>query len=100
MKTTTFTEKLVDLLINGGMPSAKGKDATESGLVFAQSDNKTPVCAAYGSAEVMARLIANALERDRAIRCVLYAAVAADALEHPEDPDVVEMIEYWKRMTH
>ena len=85
MEQKTFTEKLVALLINGNMPSAKGEAAKESGLIIALSDGSTPVCASYGSALDMTMAVASILEQSEPIRAVLTASVVAYATSHPND---------------
>ena len=76
MESKTFTEKLVALLINGGIPSAQGSKAKESGLIIALSDNTAPVCATYGSAVKTSMAIAAIISQSESIRAALVAAVA------------------------
>ena len=88
-----FTQKLINLLVSGDMPKAKGKEAKESGLIIALSDTTTPVCASYGSSVDMAVVIERIMEQNEPIRLVLATAVGYFAKVHPNDPCITEMKE-------
>ena len=96
MGNKTFTEKVVDLLLNGDMPSTKGQSATESGLIIVTSKMTTPVCASYGSSLDMAVTISHILELNTPIRAVLVAAVGAYAKSHPDDPYIADFKQLFK----
>lgn len=91
MTQKTFTEKLIDLVITGDMPEAKGDAATESGLIIATSKMTAPICASYGSAVELVKTIAAVIEQNEPIRYVLLAGVYAYVAAHPDDPAVVDL---------
>ena len=93
MGTKTFTEKLIDLLVTGDMPKAKGKAATETGLVIALSGMTSPVCASYGSSKEMSLAIYNIIKLSDSIRKVMAVPILAYYLEHQEDYIIKQFIE-------
>ena len=88
-----FTQKLINLLVSGDMPKAKGKEAKESGLIIALSDTTSPVCASYGSSLDMAVIIEQIMEQNEPIRLVLTTAVGYYAKVHPNDPCITAVKE-------
>lgn len=94
MGNKTFTEKLIELLISGGMPSAKGKEAMESGLIIAISKTSTPVCASYGSGVEIGEAICDIIQQNQPIRAVLAAAVFTYAVTHPDDPAIAGLKDF------
>ena len=93
MTQKTFTEKVIDVLVNGDMPTAKGAKATETGLIIVTSKMTAPVCASYGSSLNMIATLLDIMEQSESIRSVLTAVVFAYAKSHPDDPCVVEIKE-------
>lgn len=77
MENKSFTTKLVDFLLSGGMPSAKGKDAKESGLILLHSDATAPVCATYGSSAAVSGILAQSLRLNQSLETVVLMSVCA-----------------------
>ena len=96
MTQKTFTEKLIDVLINGDMPSAKGAAATESGLIILTSKMTAPVCASYGSSKDMILALSSAIEQSEPLRAVIVSTVGLYAKQYPNDAYISEIKEFLK----
>ncbi len=93
MSQKTFTQKLIDLMVSGDMPKAKGSEAAESGLIIAISKDTAPVCGSYGSSIDMTCVVTSILEQSEPVRMVLSTALAIYAAKHPDDPRLTPLKE-------
>ena len=91
MAEKTFTDKLIELLINGDLPNAQGDKATETGLIIACAKGKTPVCASYGSSKEIVFALVSTLKQNQSIREALVLAITGYAKIEPLDPIVLFM---------
>ena len=89
MAEKTFTEKIIDVLINGNLPHEQGDKANETGLILVLK-NSTPVCASYGSSKDITLALLNTMEQNTSIKHVLLLAVGAYVIHHHSDPFVTE----------
>lgn len=87
----TFTKKIIDVLINGAMPSEKGPEATETGLIIVMANGSTPVCASYGSSQDIIMALLSVIDQNEPIRAVIMTVAAVYAKAHPDDPCVSEL---------
>ncbi|MBD5379569.1 MAG: hypothetical protein HDR74_06745 [Bacteroides sp.] len=90
MAEKTFTEKIIDVLINGNLPHEQGDKANETGLILVLTKNSTPVCASYGSSKDITLALLNTMEQNTSIKQVMLLAVGAYVRLHHSDPFVAE----------
>ena len=96
MEQKTFTEKLVSVLVSGGMPTPGSQNSKESGLVVALADNATPVIACYGNPKPLAVALAKVMEQHDGLRWLLGGAVGAFMVQHPESEITESILEHIK----
>ena len=84
----TFTDKIISVLLGGDMPSAKGKDAKETGLIIVMKEGTTPVCASYGSSRDIICSLFAILQQNEPIREAITTAFALFAEKNPNSAEV------------